>query len=89
MSGKPWGLIAMAGTLLAACDEAAMNAMSVRSAGEPSEAALAALPPGIDPGFLIRDSNGCYGIVIEVPEPGEPQTGAALLDAGEQQVCDS
>lgn len=82
-------IVLAAGLALAACDEAAMNAMSVQSANEPSAAALAALPPGVDPGFLIRDSNGCYGIVIELPQQGQPQTGPALLDANGQQVCDS
>jgi hypothetical protein len=55
---------------------------------EASPAALAALPPGVDPGFLIKDGNGCYGIAIEVPQEGAPQTGPALLDATGQQVCD-
>lgn len=50
---------------------------------------LAALPEGVDPGFLIKDSNGCYGIVIELAPEGQPQTGPALLDANGQQVCDT
>lgn len=52
----------------------------------PSPAALAALPTGIDPSFLIKDGNGCYGIAVEQTEP---QTGVALLDASGQQVCDA
>lgn len=56
---------------------------------EVSPAALAALPEGVDPGFLIKDSNGCYGIVIEVAPEGTPASGPALLDADGVQVCDA
>lgn len=51
-----------------------------------SPAAIAALPPGIDQTFLIRDSNGCYGLAVELTEP---QTGIALLGADGRQVCDA
>ena len=51
-----------------------------------SPAAIAALPPGIDPSFLIRDENGCYGLAVERTEP---QTGVALLGADGRQVCDA
>ncbi len=51
-----------------------------------SPEALAALPPGIDQSFLIRDSNDCYGIAVEATEP---QTGVALLGADGTQVCDA
>lgn len=50
-----------------------------------SPRALAALPAGVPPSLLIRDSKGCYGVAIEVTEP---QTGAALLDADQQPICD-
>lgn len=50
-----------------------------------SPAALAALPPGVDPAFLIRDENGCYGIQIEVTDP---PSGPALLDKDGNAVCD-
>jgi hypothetical protein len=50
-----------------------------------SAAAIAALPPGIDQSFLIRDDKGCYGIAVERTEP---QTGVALLGADGRQVCD-
>ncbi|WP_145953369.1 hypothetical protein [Oceaniglobus indicus] len=66
----------MAGLALAGC---------VQTTSGPSAAAIAALPPGVDPSFLIKDGNGCYGIGIEATEP---QTGVALVDATGQQVCD-
>lgn len=50
-----------------------------------SPAALAALPPGVDPAFLIRDENGCYGISIEA---ADPPTGPPLIDASGLPVCD-
>ncbi len=50
-----------------------------------SPAALAALPPGVDPAFLIKDENGCYGIALEA---AEVPTGPPLRDATGQQVCD-
>lgn len=50
-----------------------------------SPRALAALPEGVPPSLLIRDANGCYGIAIEATEP---QTGAPLLDADRQLICD-
>lgn len=50
-----------------------------------SPAALAALPRGIDPGFLIKDENGCYGIALEATET---PSGPPLLNAAGQQVCD-
>ncbi len=51
-----------------------------------SPQALAALPSGIDPRFLIRDGNGCYGVALEVTEP---PSGIALMDAAGQPVCDA
>ncbi|WP_108482147.1 hypothetical protein [Oceaniglobus ichthyenteri] len=51
-----------------------------------SPAAIAALPPGINESFLIRDDNGCYGLAVEKTEP---QTGVALLGADGKQVCDA
>ncbi|SFP72236.1 hypothetical protein [Tranquillimonas alkanivorans] len=51
-----------------------------------SPAAMAALPEGVDPIFLIRDAQGCYGISVEATEP---VTGVALLDAEGNQVCDT
>ena len=51
-----------------------------------SPAALAALPEGIDPAFLIRDENGCYGVAIEA---AEVPTGPPLLDAAGNIVCDA
>lgn len=51
-----------------------------------SPAALAALPEGIDPAFLIRDPNGCYGIAIE---DAEVPTGPPLRDVFGNVVCDT
>ncbi|WP_424971488.1 hypothetical protein [Dinoroseobacter sp. S76] len=50
-----------------------------------SPRALAALPDGVPASLLIRDKNGCYGIAIEATEP---QTGAPLMDADQQLICD-
>lgn len=50
-----------------------------------SPAALAALPNGIDPGFLIKDENGCYGVALEA---AEVPTGPPLIGADGRQVCD-
>ena len=51
-----------------------------------SPAAMAALPTGIDPAFLIRDETGCYGIALEA---GEAVEGIALRNAQGVQVCDA
>ncbi|WOI55276.1 hypothetical protein [Palleronia sp. LCG004] len=51
-----------------------------------SPAALAALPQGVDPAFLIRDENGCYGVALEA---SEAPNGPPLRDATGQQVCDT
>ena len=51
-----------------------------------SPAAFAALPQGIDPAFLIRDENGCYGVILE---QGETAQGIALLDKQGIPVCDA
>lgn len=51
-----------------------------------SPEAFAALPAGIDPAFLIRDGNGCYGIILE---EGETAQGIALLNDQGLQVCDA
>ena len=53
---------------------------------EISPTALAALPEGTDPGFLVRDPDGCYAVIIEVTEP---QTGIPLRDAAGQHICDA
>lgn len=50
-----------------------------------SPAAQAALPQGVDPAFLIRDENGCYGVALE---SGETVQGIALLNDQGVQVCD-
>ncbi len=49
-----------------------------------SPEARTALPNGIDPGFLVRDDQGCYGVVLEAEGPGVPLRN----DLG-QQVCDA
>lgn len=51
-----------------------------------SPAAMAALPPGIDSGFLIRDDDGCYGIALE---QGESVSGIPLRADDGTQVCDA
>ena len=51
-----------------------------------SPAAMQALPAGVDPGFLIRDASGCYGISIERTDP---PSGIALRDANGTHVCDA
>ncbi|SEN86226.1 hypothetical protein SAMN04488011_10731 [Palleronia pelagia] len=61
-----------------------VEATGGRSA-QPSAAALAALPQGMNPGFLIRDSNGCWGLALEA---SATPTGIPLRDATGQQVCD-
>ncbi|WP_226782680.1 hypothetical protein [Oceaniglobus trochenteri] len=72
------------GLALAGCVETG-PAVGPQGLRDVSPAALAALPPGIDQSFLIRDSNGCYGLAVEKTEP---QRGVALLDASGKQVCD-
>ncbi|TRD16687.1 hypothetical protein [Palleronia caenipelagi] len=54
-----------------------------------SPEALAALPQGVDPHFLIRDANGCYGLALEAVPEEQVLTGIALLDANGQQICDA
>lgn len=78
---KKWIMMVSAAAALAGC---VMDDGTGR-VNDASPAALAALPEGIDPGFLIRDENGCYGIVLEATET--PQ-GPPLRDAFGQQVCD-
>ncbi|RVV99300.1 hypothetical protein EKE94_00965 [Mesobaculum littorinae] len=51
-----------------------------------SPAAMAALPEGMDPTFLIRDGNGCYGIAVEA---SDPPRGIQLIDDAGQPVCDA
>ena len=51
-----------------------------------SPAALAALPAGIAPAVLIRDADGCYGIVLVQSETAE---GVRLLNDQGVQVCDA
>ncbi|WP_375261635.1 hypothetical protein [Palleronia sp.] len=50
-----------------------------------SPAALAALPRGISPEFLIKDASGCYGVALEA---SEPLRGVPLLNDAGLQVCD-
>jgi len=71
-----------------ACEMATPTETAFKPSGlsNVSPAAIAALPPGIDQTFLIRDGNGCYGLAVEQTEP---QTGVALLDADGRQVCDA
>jgi hypothetical protein len=64
------------GLILAGCVQAPTG---------PSPAAIAALPPGIGPEFLVQSGNGCYFIAVEETEP---QTGVPLTNASGQQVCD-
>ncbi|WP_425093236.1 hypothetical protein [Tropicimonas sp. S265A] len=71
--------------ILAACEPQLTDDVGVPLLDDISPAALAALPDGVPPSLLIRDGNGCYGIAIEKTEP---QTGAALLDANRQPICD-
>ncbi|RVT86734.1 hypothetical protein DXV76_01210 [Rhodobacteraceae bacterium CCMM004] len=51
-----------------------------------SPRAIAALPPGVSPAFLIRNADGCYGIEIEVTVP---PSGVALTDANGLPICDT
>ena len=69
---------------LAAC-EPLTDEVGVPLLEDISPRALAALPDGVPPSLLIRDKNGCYGIAIEATEP---QTGAPLMDADQQLICD-
>ncbi len=48
-----------------------------------SPEAMAALPRGIDPAFLVRDDNDCYVIVLEAEGSGVP-----LRNNAGVQVCD-
>lgn len=78
------------GLLLLCLSVMACEPMQTDEAGVPllddiSPEALAALPEGVPPSLLIRDAQGCYGIAIEKTDP---QTGAALLDANRQPICD-
>lgn len=70
---------------LAACEPVQKDEAGVPLLNDISPRALAALPAGVPPSLLIRDSDGCYGIAIEKTQP---QTGAALLDANRQPICD-
>ena len=54
--------------------------------GDVSPAALAALPDGIPPGFLLKNGDGCYMVVIEA---SEPLRGAPLRDDSGNIVCDA
>ena len=51
-----------------------------------SPAALAALPAGIPPEFLLKNGDGCYMIVLEA---SEPLRGVALRDDLGTPVCDA
>lgn len=48
-----------------------------------SPAAMAALPDGMDPGFLARDDAGCYVLAIDASGTGIP-----LRDGAGVPVCD-
>jgi hypothetical protein len=48
-----------------------------------SPEAMAALPGGMDPGFLVRDDSGCYLLVVDAGGAGVP-----LRNAAGSQVCD-
>ncbi len=74
--------------LLAACDEAAMNAAM---GGEPEPVVvpaevIAALPPGVPSSVAFLGPDGCYAVGIEVTEP---QQGYPLRDANGLPVCDA
>lgn len=51
-----------------------------------SPAALAALPEGMPPDFLLKNGDGCYMIVLEATEP---LRGAPLRDDLGVPVCDA
>ncbi|WP_168771096.1 hypothetical protein [Palleronia sediminis] len=51
-----------------------------------SPRAIAALPPGMSPSFLIRGADGCYGIALE---NNDPPTGIPLRDASGAPICDT
>lgn len=76
----------IAGLALAACEPVQTDEAGVPLLNNISPEALAALPAGVPPSLLIRDGNGCYGIAIEKTEP---QTGAALMNANRQPICDA
>ena len=74
--------------LLAACDDAAMNAalgVEPEAVVYPPEV-IAALPPGVPPSVAFLGPDGCYAVGIEVTEP---QQGYPLRDAAGQPVCDA
>ena len=74
-------------TILAACDEAAMNAatgIEPEVAVYPPEV-VAALPPGVPPSVAFLGPDGCYAVGIEVTVP---QQGYPLRDANGERVCD-
>ncbi|EKE45522.1 hypothetical protein OCGS_0612 [Oceaniovalibus guishaninsula JLT2003] len=56
-----------------------------RAPPQPSPAALAALPAGMNPDFLIKGGDGCYLIALE---QGDPPMGVPLLNSAGVQVCD-
>jgi hypothetical protein len=71
---------------LAGCVTAPVTVAEDGSVRGVSPAAMAALPRGISPAFLIKDVNNCYGIAVEASDP--PRAVPLLNDAG-QQVCDA
>jgi hypothetical protein len=74
--------------LLAACDEAAMNAalgIEPEAPVYPPEV-IAALPPGVPPSVAFLGPDGCWAVSIEVTVP---QQGYAMRDANGQPVCDA
>ena len=79
---KTFLMIALVTAAPATCTLPNETAGTVRDV---SPAALAALPRGIDPGFLIKDENGCYGIALEA---SEIPSGPPLVNVAGQQVCD-
>ncbi|SPJ24058.1 hypothetical protein [Palleronia abyssalis] len=72
--------------LLSGCVTAPISVEEDGTVRNVSPAALAALPRGISPEFLIKDANGCYGIALE---QAEIPSGIPLRNDAGQQVCDA
>lgn len=71
--------------ILSATDEPE-QAQAPQMPRDVSPAALAALPRGMSPQFLIKDAANCYGVAIEA---SDPVRGVPLLNDAGQQVCDA
>ncbi len=78
---RTFGTLAIAAILLSGCifseydEEGRLRNIS--------PAAMAALPRGMDPAFLVRDDAGCYFLVV-----AEGGAGIPLRNAAGAQVCD-